>query len=147
MAGGSPSKAMPGLGSDGSPARLVAAKSPPPVPVRPTSGTRAGDVGDAGSALGLVHAEERKPTTQDTAPTSSQSGAPQQPSTTPKSDGDSQTADDDTTFAEVAKAEGPAADAHFEHAQRDTGDTVKVGTSNREDDAIGTEDTVWQLQL
>ncbi|SPO21377.1 uncharacterized protein UTRI_00854 [Ustilago trichophora] len=117
-----------------------AVKVPPPVPARPAAGAKAEEADNVaeaespGIALGLTQMDSSEGLAGLMDKSSSkQSSQPRQHGAkeivkpafeSTLADGE---AKDDATFAEVAKAEGPAADPEFEHAQLDAGDTVQIG--------------------
>lgn len=139
---------MPSFGSpvmtSGSPSKANAeGRIPPPVPARPTSAKQAEEA--PSSALGLTQVDHREAKPEGDADQHAS------PSNQPHADGEA--TQEEGTFAEVAKAEGPAADPAFENAQKDTGDTVRVGSreikvpAKRDEGPTSGEETVWQLQL
>lgn len=97
---------------------------PPPVPARPGAEAK---TGEGESALGLSQMDSQpsigsKAEGERSKPSSNSSTG--QPPVNADRDG----GDDGTTFADVAKAEGPAADPEFEQAQMDAGKTIQIGS-------------------
>ncbi|GAC99523.1 hypothetical protein PHSY_007125 [Pseudozyma hubeiensis SY62] len=125
-----------------SPAKQGTIQQPPPVPARPGTesktegGTAAVPSETNASALGLTHMDQQnapKQVTFSDEPVEGSLGKGGVASKTtsssslvePRVDGDAQE-DNGVNFAQVAKAEGPAADPDFEQAQVDAGETVKI---------------------
>ncbi|KAJ9476420.1 Nucleus-vacuole junction protein 2 [Pseudozyma hubeiensis] len=126
-----------------SPAKQSTIQQPPPIPARPGTESQAGGRKAAApsetssSALGLTQMDQQNASRQGSIseePVQDSLGeggtVPKMTSrsslTEPRVDGDAQE-DKSANFAQVAKAEGPAADPDFEQAQVDAGETVNVG--------------------
>lgn len=116
----SPGKSSADVGGSASAEGQAAGKVPPPVPARPDPGVEV-KVATAAepTALGLTQMETSSEGRSD--------AVPQNHTTVDSAAATSDKEDENASFAEIAKAEGPAADPAFEHAQLDTGDTVQIG--------------------
>ncbi|SPO20454.1 uncharacterized protein UTRI_00854_B [Ustilago trichophora] len=147
----SPSKstetALSASTSTESPSKQEAAKVPPPVPARPAAGAKAEEasvVTGAESpfiALGLTQMGSSEGLVGLTSQLG-QDGAKETVKPAIESPLADREAGDGATFAEVARAEGPAADPEFEHAQMDAGDTVQIGDKEVKIPSLADKETI-----